>query len=266
MRYIFLFAFLVFGIIASPLFGSSLENLVGTERAAILRTAAGPISGLQQKTPNPRLMPRHEGLDRFFAEMKSGFDTNLFVESLALYRRPSAPQWSEVEQTGLFNQLVALSTLEGIQYYSESRKAMRIFYESSQVIDGPTGKNPLPDPVYRTLPDSLVLYALQKDLTFGENTYRFSYRTGDDFIFFVQENLTPMNAGIIPVVGKNKCRTMVAIIDAGDSLVVYAAAMAKAASIPGMGDRIGASFTNRINAVFQWFVKRADGVFLNNTH
>jgi hypothetical protein len=261
MKHILLFVLLVFGIITQPLFGSSLEDLVGAERAAILRAANGPISGLQQKTPSPRLMPRHEGLGRFIAEVQDSLDPNLFVESISLYRRSSAARWSETEQTSLFNQLVALSTLEGIQYYSESRKTMRIFYESSQVIDGPVGKNPLPDPVYRTLPDSLVLYARQKDLTFGENLYSFRYRTGDDFIFFVQENLTPMNAGIIPVVGKNKCRTIVAIIDAGDSLVVYSAAMAKAASIPGMGDRIGASFTNRINAVFQWFTKRADRVF-----
>jgi hypothetical protein len=38
--------------------------------------------------------------------------------------------------------------------------------------------------------------------------------------------------------------------------------MAKAASVPGMGDRIGASFTNRINAVLQSFSGRADSVFL----
>jgi hypothetical protein len=260
MRDIILF-FVVTAAVLPPLFGSSLEELVGAERAALLRTATGPISGLQQKTPSPRLLPRHEGLARFIVEVQDSLDPNLFVESISLYRRPSAERWSETEQISLFNQLIALSTLEGIQYYSESRKTMRVFYESSQVIDDPVGKNPLPDPVYRTLPDSLVLYARQKDLTFGENLYRFSYRTGDDFIFFVQENMTPMNAGIIPVVGKNKCRTIVAIIDTGDSLVVYSAAMAKASSIPGMGDRIGASFTNRINAVFQWFTRRADGVF-----
>jgi hypothetical protein len=246
-----------------PLFGSSLEELVGAERAAILRASTGPISGLQQKTPSPRSMPRHEELGRFIAEVQNNLDPNLFVESISLYRKPSPAQWNETEQTGLFNQLVALSTLEGIQYYSESRKIMRIFYESSQVIDSPSVKNPLPDPVYNALPQTLVLYARQKDLTFGENIYRFSYRTGDDFIFFVQENLTSMNVGIIPAVGKNKCRTIVAIIDAGDSLVIYTVAMAKAASIPGMGDRIGASFINRLNAIFQWFSKRADGIFKN---
>jgi hypothetical protein len=186
----------------------------------------------------------------------------MMVETLALYRKPSAAEWSKAEQTSLFNHLTALSTLAGIQYYSASRQALRVFYETSQVIDGPVGKKPLPDPLYDTLPASLVLYARQKDLTFGDNIYRYDYHTGADILFFVQENLTSMNAGIIPAVGKNKFRSMVAVIDAGDVLLIYAAAMAKAASVPGMGDRIGASFTNRINAILQWFTVRANKVFL----
>ena len=51
-----------------------------------------------------------------------------------------------------------------------------------------------------------------------------------------------------------------AVIDAGDSLLIYAAAMAKTASVPGMGDRIGSSFTNRVKAILKWFVGRANGV------
>jgi hypothetical protein len=52
-----------------------------------------------------------------------------------------------------------------------------------------------------------------------------------------------------------------AVIEAGDSLLIYSAAMAKTSSIPVMGDRIGASFTNRVKAVLKWFVGRADKVF-----
>jgi hypothetical protein len=130
---------------------------------------------------------------------------------------------------------------------------MRVFYESSTVIDDPARKKPLPDPSFTVLPHSHVLYAQQKDLTFGDNIYRFEYRTGADIIFFSQENLSSMSAGIIPAIGKNKFRTVMAVIDTGDTLLVYAAAMAKTASIPGMGDRIGSSFTNRIKAILKWF-------------
>jgi hypothetical protein len=254
-------SFLFIAAVAAPIFCSSLEELVGVEQAASLRAAAEPITEVQHKTISPRLLPRHTGLAALVAEALGSLDPNLFVETLSLYRKPSAAAWNEAEQIRLLNQLTALSSLAGIQYYSASRKTMRVFYESSCAIGNPADKNPLPDPVFTTLPDSLALYARQKDLTFGDNIYRFVYYTNRDSIFFVQENLTAMTAGIIPAVGKNKFRSLLAVIDTGDYLLMYAAGMAKTVSVPGMGDRIGASFTNRAKAILKWFDGRAEKVF-----
>jgi hypothetical protein len=243
-------------VILQPVFGLSAEELVGAEQAAALRAAVEPITEVQHKTINPHLLPRHEGLAALVAETLGGLGPNVFVETLFLYRKPFAAEWNETEQMSILNQLTALSTLAGIQYYSASRKTMRTFYETSHVIDNPADRNPLPDPVFTALPDSLALYARQKDLTFGDNMYRFVYYTNRDSVFFVQENLTAMTAGIIPAVGKNKFRSLLAVIDTGDSLLMYAAGMAKTASVPGMGDRIGASFTNRAKAILKWFTQR----------
>jgi hypothetical protein len=249
-------SFLFFAaVILQPVFGFSAEEFVGAERAAALRAAPEPITEVQYKTITPHLLPRHEGLAALVAETLSELAPNVFVETLFLYRKPFAAAWDKTEQIDLLNQLTALSTLAGIQYYSASRKTMRTFYESSHVIDNPADKNPLPDPVFTALPDSLALYARQKDLTFGDNIYRFDYYTSKDAVFFVQENLTAMTAGIIPAVSKNKFRSLLAVIDTGDSFLLYAAGMAKTASVPGMGDRIGASFTNRAKAILKWFVQ-----------
>jgi hypothetical protein len=257
-----------FFLFASPVFSASLEEFVDQARAASLRSASEPITEVQIKNPSPRLLPRHEELQRFVRETLRNLEPNILVETLSLYRRPPSSRqtanptgWSRDEQTSLFNQLLAISTLTGIQYYSESRKAMRVFYSSSTVIDDPTRKRSLPDPTFAVCPDSLVLYARQRDLTFGDNVYRFEYHTGADIIFFSQENISSMNLGIIPAIGRNKFRTVMAAIDTGDSLLIYTAAMAKTASASGMGDRIGSSFTNRVNAILKWFVGRADGVF-----
>jgi hypothetical protein len=251
----------IFSLLALPVFSASLEDFVDQAMAASLRSAPEPVTELQMKNPVPRLTPGHEELRRFVRETLRGLEPNILVETLSLYRRPqSSTGWSPDEQAGLFNQLLAISTLAGIQYYSESRKAMRVFYESSTVIDDPAKKKPLPDPAFAACPDSLSLYARQTDLTFGDNIYRFEYHAGSDIIFFTQENLSSMNLSIIPAIGKNKFRTVMAVIDAGDSLLIYSAAMAKAASLPGMGDRIGASFTNRVKAILKWFVGRADKV------
>ena len=261
-------AFLMLSAALQPVLGVSLEQLVGNERAAALRSVpAGsvqPIVEVQLRRPNPLIMPSHRELQRIVTGSVNNLDPSLIVETLSLYIKPSsqASAWSDEQRTGLFNQLVALSTLTGIQYYSASRNAMRTFYEISQVVDNPANKSPLPDPVFSSPPASLTLYARQKDLTFGENIYRFDYRTSENAIIFVQENETSMSAGIIPAVGRNRFRTVMAVIDTDDSLLIYAAAMAKAASVPGIGDRISSSFTNRVNAILTWFTGRANRVFL----
>jgi len=260
MKYTLSFLILT-AVVLQPAFGSSLEELVGVEQAAALRAAVEPITEVQHKTISPRLLPRHTGLAALVAKTLGSLEPNLFVETLSLYRKPSAAVWNETEQINLLNQLTALSSLAGIQYYSASRKTMRTFYESSCVIDNPTNKKPLPDPEFTTLPDSLALYARQKDLTFGDNIYHFVYYINSDSVFFVQENLTTMTAGIIPAVGKNKFRSLLAVIDTGDYLLMYAAGMAKTVSVPGMGDRIGASFTNRAKAILKWFDGRAGKIF-----
>lgn len=247
--------------------GASLEELTGPARAAELRTAdmMKPVTEVQLKAPSPILVPSNGELRKLVNAAMDSLQPNLFVETLALYKKPlhsgHAAAWSDAEQKDLFNQMIALSTLAGIQYYSASRKTMRTFYQTSQIIDDPAGKQPLPDPEFASLPAALTLFARQKDLTFGDNTYRYNYSTAGDAIFFTQENLTSMNIGIIPAVGKNNFRSVLAVIDTGDSLLIYAVAMAKSLSLPGMGDRIGASFANRVEAVLSWFTARADTVF-----
>jgi hypothetical protein len=138
---------------------------------------------------------------------------------------------------------------------------MRTFYEYSRVINSPDSRLEIPDPGFPVPPASLTLYARQRDLTFGDNVYKYRYLAEGDHFVFIQENLTAMNAGIIPAVGKNRLRSLVAVIDAGDSLLVYAVSLAKASALPGMGERIGSSFSNRAQAVLDWFSAQADKAF-----
>jgi hypothetical protein len=188
------------------------------------------------------------------------------VESLYLYKKPEYAQtdssgWDDTQKTGLFNQLLAVSTLTGIQYYSASRGTMRTFFEYSNAVDGPDTKYPIPDPVYATPPAELTLYVRQTDLTFGDNIYRYDYKTAKNGIFFVQENLTDLTYLMIPVIGKGNLRSVMAVFDCGDTLLFYIVSMAKAVSVPGMGNRISNSFSNRAEAVMKWFTGRADLVF-----
>ena len=254
--------FLLF-LLGGTAFSLSLEELIGEERGAELRDH-GTITGVQLRNPEPRLLPRHGEVRRLVEDARSALEPGILVETLFLYEKPAGaalPVWSEAERTGLFNGALALSTLTGIQYYSSSRKTMRTFYESSAVIDGPDTKRPQPDPVYGAPPAELTVYARQRDLTFGDNLYRYDYFAREDALIFVQQNLSALAYGIIPAVGRNKLQSFVAVIDAGEHLLIYAASMAKAASVPGVGQRIGNSFSTRAEAILGWFARQADGVF-----
>jgi hypothetical protein len=139
---------------------------------------------------------------------------------------------------------------------------MRTFYENSVVVDGPDTKRPLADPVFRgTLPREMTLYARQEDLTFGDNIYKYEYYFRPDSFVLVQENMTSMWMTLIPAVDKNKLRSVLAVIDAEQYLVFYAMSMAKAGSFPGLNERIGNSFSARLDAVIKWFSSQADSVF-----
>jgi hypothetical protein len=260
--------FLVLAIfIAAPcVFSTPLEDLISSDNISRLRSGSDIIMEVQLKAPSLLLMPANNELRQYVSGVIDKLAPNIMVETLSLYKKPisshtDSGRWDETQKTGIVNQLLDLSTLEGIQYYSASRKSMRTFFEYSGVIDGTNTKNPIPDPVYSVLPEKLTLYARQKDLTFGDNIYRYEYLINSDSVFFVQENVTTLTVAIFPVVGKGKLRTFVAVFDCGDVLLIYVASMAKTASIPGMGERVSDSFSNRAEAVLKWFSGRANTVF-----
>lgn len=261
--------FLIFAglIISRFAYSQPLEVLISRNHAERLRSGGGLVMEMQLKNPSLALMPENSELRQSVSRIIDSLKPNMMVETLSLYQKPEHSHktpytWDEEQKTGIFNQLLAISTLTGIQYYSASRGTMRTFFEYSSVIDGPDTKNPVPDPVYSSPPALLTVYARQKDLTFGDTIYRYDFTASDGAVFFIQENLTSLSVSLIPAIGKGNLKTVLAVFDCGDSLLVYSVSLAKALSVPGMGERIGASFSNRAEAILKWFFARADIVFL----
>jgi hypothetical protein len=239
---------------------ASLDGLVGPENAAALRRGEN-VTRFQAKNISAALIPRDQYLQNMTNRIIGELSPSFLVETLAVYRKPSAAAWTAEERAGIFNQSLTLSSLAGLQYYSITRGRMHTLYETSTVVSGENGKIPQPDSRYENPPDELTIYARQKDTSFGDNIYRYGYYARTDSLIFVQENLTDMKYGIITAIGKNKLRSVIAIYDAEEFLLIYMVSLAKASSIPGMNDRIGGSFANRAEAIVSWFSGRADRVF-----
>jgi len=255
-----IFALIYIFSTAVSAFSIPLENIITTDDtiAKVLKSDSNQLVSTQLSNPNPSLMPNQSDIRRSVMGIMNTLKPNILVETLYLYAKPARSKtdsavWDEKQKITVFNQITAISTLAGIQYYSSSRGAMRTFYEYSSVIDDPTTKKSLSDPVFVKPPASLTIFARQKDLTFGDNIYRYDYLNTADVIIFTQENITSLNYGIIPIIGKGNLRSVMAVVDGGDWILVYAASMAKAASIPGFSDKISSSFSNRAQAVLRWF-------------
>ena len=239
----------------------SLEELTGRKQAETLLAGEKPIL-VQLRNPQPQLLPRHQFSRDLVGTLLLDFGPNVMVETLHIYEKPlPASAWSADEKARLYNNLLALSTLTGLEYFSASRGRMRTFYESSIVINDPANRNPINDPVFAEPQARLTVYARQRDSTFGDNIYRYDYYAVPGGIVFVQQNITPLKLGFITAVASNNLRSAVAILDAGDYILIYAASMANTASIPGIRDRIGNSFANRAEAILNWFRGQADKAF-----
>jgi hypothetical protein len=165
----------------------------------------------------------------------------------------------EDQQLRLYNTLRSISSLEGIQYYSASRKTMRTFYAESYVVDSFQTRKRIPDPLVKAIPDKDLVNVYQRDLTFGGNDYEYDYRFGDGTIAFFSSNVSTIQYLIFPVIGPRKLNATVLVFPAGQDVLLYVFSSANAMSVPGLNDRLKDSFSNRADALFSWFQAKVNG-------
>jgi hypothetical protein len=243
----------------SPL---SLQTLLENETAAkLLAERKLTLSGEAE----PALTPRYVSLSSLLRQTMEAVQPNVITESLYLYAKPSfggsasgGEPWTDEERAALYNEILALSTLAGLEYYSHRRDRMRLLYETSHVVDRADTKRPLPDPAYHTPPAQLDLYARQKDTTFGDNVYRLTYEADESAFIIRQENVATITWAFVPVVGKKNLCSVIALLDAGPHLLLYAVSLAHVFLLPGVKDRMYTSINNRTAALLEWFSQRAD--------
>ncbi len=176
-----------------------------------------------------------------------------FVEALYLYPKKHEDSGKSVEVSRISRVLRSISRLEGLEYFSASRKQNRILYEKAHVIADPRSKRILPDPVTGSA-EGITVYAVLKDLTFGENVYRYDFRQTENAAAFFSTNHNSLTYGILKVVDADRLRVALVVEDLGTHLLVYALTRADIPGLPGLESRVQASFTTRAQAMYGWFI------------
>lgn len=203
-----------------------------------------------QKHMTATLLPQSSIAQSVFSAWQNP-KTVFMIETLYLYKKP---QHSAADLSAANDILHSVSTLEGIQYYSSSRKKMRTLYEKSYAVHPivtAKGKGFEKTPDNLTAKEQLVL---QKDLTFGEYIYKYSYKKTDGGVGFVCENTQTLTYGIFSLVDPYNMNVALAVHDAGDYLLIYANTRANFVKLPGITNKLQNSFSTRADALYNWFI------------
>jgi len=161
----------------------------------------------------------------------------------------------ERDPVDVLNTLSAVSTLEGLQYYSASRDEVRLLFEESYIVDNPEDMNPQEDPVFSDLPSSVSLTIYQKDLTFKNNVSSYDLFSDGEMIYLEQTNLTPMRyEGFLRVIAPENFQTRLLVLPCEEGWLYYGIMAADTLNIKAFKERANNSFYNRMIALYNWFL------------
>ena len=170
--------------------------LTAEDRASL--AADGEVTHLYSLPDEPRLAPAfQENILEDIRQIKPRLGVEVLFLAPAVDGSPAAPT--------VFTTLQSISTMEGIEYYSQSRGYMRTLFHESYVIDHPGTRKRLPDPVWTTVPSQDRLYVYQRDSSFGKNVLQLDYRVEDATIFLTMTNLRPPGRPRDPLLRPRRC-------------------------------------------------------------
>lgn len=255
-KYFFiLFCLALTNIISALEINKKIDHLVNSSVAQQL-IEKGYVQNMvyRQKGVQPSLVPSI-GLFKEAIDFWKGDDAPFFIETLYLFKKVSNKTISPVTDiTKVSVILRSLSRLRGLEYYSTSRKKMHTLYEESYVIDNIETKKRISDPISVSA-DNLTILAIQKDLTFGKYVYEYKYRQTKDAVAFFSSNLEALKYSFVTIIEPDNLHTSLVVYDLEDYFLIYGLTKVKFFAFPGMEEKINASFTTRIEAIYNWFIK-----------
>ena len=210
--------------------------------------AEGELTRMIDTDEGPLLVPG-EDFKTAVAEDLESVGYTIGVEVLNLI--PEG--YDDFDMVSAANNLLELSTLKGLEYYSASREHMRTLFVQSYAIDSAENANPVPDPSISGIPSAGSAFMFQEDMTFGKNTLAISYRVTQSTIHMITENITTFSWGPIPLIRPGMLRLHVLLNKTDNCILYYGNFGAKAIKINILKKRIYNSFYNRLVALYGWF-------------
>jgi hypothetical protein len=188
-------------------------------------------------------------------------DSSLMIEALAFL--PTSQK--EKESFEIKNHLESLallfnnfSSLQGIQYWSGSRKIMRTLYTSAYRVENQKNKKKIQDPATINELRALLAkpaYLYQKDQTFDGLVTEVRCSFLSTSFVMTNTNVTPLSLIGIPVLSSDGLRTGFLATPSPDGLLLYFVTSMKAPAV--LRNRVFESASNKALALLHWFISEA---------
>ena len=148
--------------------------------------------------------------------------------------------------------LRSVSKMEGIQYYSNSRRRIETLYSKAYTVNNPTERKKIPDNFnFNENP----IYVLLDDKSFGEYVSEITNDSKDFENCFEYINIDNINYGFIKAVDPYNMQVFLDVINCKKEIIVYVYIQSKM-DVPALfKNKIYDSFIARTDALFDWFKK-----------
>ena len=147
----------------------------------------------------------------------------------------------------------SISKMQGMKYYSTTKKKECVLYEKTYMIAGEKDKTKIADQNTGNA-DGQISYCLQDDNSFGINTYKLSYHQNEDTLWCKFSILDKMGLGPFKAIYPDKMIINIIVIDCGDDLLLYLCTDLDSVKFPGIKGQITDSMSSRMEAVYKWFI------------
>jgi hypothetical protein len=237
-----------------PAPAADLGRLLGGDVAAAL-AADGSLRRVVERGAMPGWLPAVDSREGILADVRR-LDPTIMVELLRWYPDLPARYDTSDGRLRLFNTVRAVSTMQGLTYWSASRGKERVLFTLSHAVAEPSDPSPRPDPVALKLPATDRLYSLQVDQTFGRHFYLSTYDNRTDHLIVRTENTDVISYLLLPVMKPGGMVTVCVLVPFPDG-VLLAGLLYSKIGMPVV-DRMGreASLLNRLVALSNWVASR----------
>lgn len=233
---------------------ADLAGLLGGDAAAAL-AAEGRLVRMVARGAAPGWLPAVDSRDGILEDV-GRLDPTITVELLRWY--PDLPARFDTAdgRLALFNAMRAVGTMQGLVYWSASRKKERVLFTLSHAVAGPHDLSPRPDPVADALPASSAMYSLQVDQTFGRHVYLGTSTSRPDHLVVRIENVDVISYLLVPVMKPGGLVTVCVLVPFPDGVLLAGLLCSK--TVVPVVDRSGreASLLNRLVALSNWVAAR----------